>query len=240
MYAVWPDYSEGLPRVVISWSPDRGLTWSDPKPVAPRKIEGSQQFQAAVAVNRDGVVGVTWYDSREAPSEFAFHQYFAASFDGGETFTDAQRVSGALSRPLGSGNLLPTPTTFSGTQGELRVALLSAASRWVNGGDYMGLTASADGHFHPVLGGRAVWNLPGLHRRSPSRVRRTCGTTGAKWHADGRNGVRNGGARFVYDSTLGTEGVLPPGGVSGAILWRFRLIEPIRIPNLHAYVSGRR
>ena len=32
----------------------------------------------------------------------------------------------------------------------MRVALLSAASRWVNGGDYMGLTASADGHFHPV------------------------------------------------------------------------------------------
>ena len=33
-YAVWPDYSEGLPRVVISWSDDRGSTWSDPGPVA--------------------------------------------------------------------------------------------------------------------------------------------------------------------------------------------------------------
>lgn len=53
---------------------------------------------------------------------------------------------------------------------------------------------------------------------------------------DGRSG---GGARFVYDAALGTEGVLPPGGVSGAVLWRLRLVEPIRIPNLHVYVTGR-
>ena len=149
-YAVWPDYSEGLPRVVISWSDDRGSTWSDPGPVASPEAPDVQQFQPAVAVNRDGVLGVSWYDTRQAPSRFAFHQYFAASFDGGETFTSPIQVSGALSEPLGSGNLTPTPLTFSGTEGELRVALISAASRWVNGGDYMGLTTSADGHFHPV------------------------------------------------------------------------------------------
>ncbi|MXX70301.1 MAG: hypothetical protein F4Y73_00270 [Gemmatimonadetes bacterium] len=53
------------------------------------------------------------------------------------------------------------------------------------------------------------------------------------------NGARGPGARFVYDEALGTEGVLPPGGVSGAMLWRFRLAEPIRVPNLHVYVTGR-
>ena len=107
-YAVWPDYSEGLPRVVIAWTDDRGSTWSEPRQVAPTGGESAQQFQPAVAVNGDGVAGVTWYDTREAGSEFAFHQYFAASFDGGETFTVPHRVSGALSRPMGSGNLLPS------------------------------------------------------------------------------------------------------------------------------------
>ena len=55
----------------------------------------------------------------------------------------------------------------------------------------------------------------------------------------GTYGLGGGGARFVYNDALGTEGVLPPGGVSGAMLWRFRLAEPIRIPNLHVYVAGR-
>lgn len=312
VYAVWPDFSGGLPRVVLAWTDDRGSSWSGPRQVAPSGVEGAQQFQAAVAVNGDGVLGVTWYDTRDAPSEFAFHQYFAASFDGGTSFTAPERVSSALSRPMGSGNLLPTPATFSGPDGELRVALLSAASRWVNGGDYMGLTASADGHFHPVwadarsgsyqvytaevrieegvaaagaaagqaaVGGPAVGepvdvtgrielvNDPGAYDAEtgvldlwirlknvsaapiagPIEVEiRKFGSgmddTFAEFapeilNAD--NGLGGGGARFVYDDALGTEGVLPPGGVSGAMLWRFRLAEPIRVPNLHVYVTGR-
>ncbi len=303
VYAVWPDYSEGPPRIVLAWTDDRGSSWSEPRQVAPTGVEGTQQFQAAVAVNGDGVLGVTWYDTREAASEFAFHQYFAASFDGGESFTASHRVSSALSRPMGSGNLLPTPTTFSGPEGELRVGLLSAASRWVNGGDYMGLTASADGRFHPVwadarsgtyqvytaeiriedgadatiaaaagepvdvTGRIELVNDPGAYDAEtgvldlwirlknnsaapiadPIEVEiRKFGSgmddTFAEFapevlNAD--NGVGGGGARFVYDAALGTEGVLPPGGVSGAVLWRLRLVEPIRIPNLHVYVTGR-
>ena len=127
-YAMWPDYSEGPPRVVVSSSDDRGTTWSEPRKVAPAGARTTEQFQPAIAVNRDGIVGVTWYDTRDAPAgEFAFHEYFAASLDGGETFTEPHRVSSALSRPVSSGNL-----------------------RWQNGGDYMGLAVSADGHFHPV------------------------------------------------------------------------------------------
>jgi len=307
VYAVWPDYAEGLPRVVLAWTDDRGTTWSGPTQVAPGGVEGAQQFQAAVAVNGDGVLGVTWYDTRGAPSEFAFHQYFAASFDGGESFTAPERVSSAISRPMGSGNLLPAPATFSGPAGELRVALLSAASRWVSGGDYMGLTASVDGHFHPVwadarsgtyqvytaevrveegvavgeaaagpaamgepvdvTGRIELVNDPGAYDAEtgvldlwirlknasaapiagPIEVEiRKFGSgmddTFAEFapevlNAD--NGIGGGGARFVYDDALGTEGVLLPGGVSGAMLWRFRLAEPIRVPNLHVYVTGR-
>ncbi len=303
-YAVWPDYAGGPPRVVISWSDDRGSTWSDPRPVAPHGVPGAEQFQPAVAVNNDGVLGVTWYDTRDAPSgEFAFHEYFAASFDGGETFTEPHRVSSALSRPMGSGNLLPTPTAFNGPDGELRVGLLSAASRWVNGGDYMGLTTTADGHFHPIWadsrsGTYQVYTArvriehgdapgPAVHAGEPIdvtgrielvndpgrydaetgvldlwiRLKNVSATpiagpieveirkfgsgmddTFAEFapeilNAD--NGLPGDGARFVYREALGTEGVLDPDGVSGAILWRMRLADPIRIPNLHVYATGR-
>ena len=262
----------------------------------------SSSFQPAVAVNRDGVLGVSWYDTRHAPSRFAFHQYFAASFDGGETFTSPIQVSGALSEPLGSGNLVPAPVTFSGTEGELRVALISAASRWVNGGDYMGLTTSSDGHFHPVWadarsGAYQVYtaairivdgppappatvgepvditarielvNDPGSYDADTGvadfwiRLRNVSATPVAGpieveirkfgsgmgdmfselapevLNAD--NGLRGNGAVFRYDEVLGSDGVLPHGGVSGAVLWRLKLAEPIRIPNLHLYITGR-
>ena len=301
-YAVWASYSEGLPRIVISWTDDRGSTWSDPRPVAPPGSPQVQQFQPAVAVNGDGVLGVSWYDTRHAPSRFAFHQYFTASFDGGETFSAPHRVSGALSEPLGPGNLVPAPVTFSGLDGELRVALISAASRWVNGGDYMGLTTSADGHFHPVWadarsGTYQVYtarvrivdeppalpavlgepmdvtesielvNDPGnydaetgvaelwIRLRNGSatplagpievEIRKFGSGMGEMFselapevlNAD--NGVRGPGARFRYDEVLGSDGILPPGGVSGAVLWRLKLAEPIRIPNLHLYITAR-
>ena len=301
-YAVWSDYSEGLPRTVISWSDDRGSTWRDPRPVAPAEAPDVQQFQPAVAVNVDGVLGISWYDTRHAPSRFAFHQYFAASLDGGETFTVPHRVSGALSEPLGSGNLVPAPITFSGPEGELRVALISAASRWVNGGDYMGLTTSADGRFHPVwadarsgtyqvytaevrieegppapaaavgepmdITGRIeLVNDPGSYDAETGvadlwiRLRNTSATPVAGpieveirrfgsgmgdafrelapevLNAD--NGLRGGGAVFRYDEALGSTGVLPAGGVTGAIRWRLKLLEPIRIPDLHLYITAR-
>lgn len=53
------------------------------------------------------------------------------------------------------------------------------------------------------------------------------------------NGLSGEGAIFRYDEVLGSEGVLPPNGVSGAIRWRLRLVEPIRIPDLHLYITAR-
>ncbi|MDQ6828673.1 MAG: glycoside hydrolase, partial [Gemmatimonadota bacterium] len=136
IYVVWTDFARGAPQVLIAWSSDRGQTWSVPKTVA-APVLGAKQFQCAVAVNRDGIVGVTWYDTHGESSELAFHEYFAASLDGGVTFTAPVRVSSALSHARGSGNLTRAATTFSGLAGEMRVAFISAASRWLAGGDYM-------------------------------------------------------------------------------------------------------
>jgi hypothetical protein len=50
-----------------------------------------------VAVNRDGVVGVAWYDRRDNPDNLGWWVRFRASRDGGETFLPSARVSEAPS-----------------------------------------------------------------------------------------------------------------------------------------------
>jgi hypothetical protein len=59
-----------------------------------------------VAVNGDGVVGVAWYDRREDPTRRCWKKYFAASLDGGETFTPNVPLSSAPSCP--SEDMAPT------------------------------------------------------------------------------------------------------------------------------------
>ena len=96
---------------------------------------------ATVAVNRDGVVGVLWYDRREASDNLDYPARFAASFDGGLTFSPSVRVSAAPNDPK--------------TQRDGQAFV-------VTGGDTAGLTAAADGRFHAVwidnrLGLQQVW-----------------------------------------------------------------------------------
>lgn len=309
IYCVWTDFSRGAPRVLISWSIDRGQTWSAPKTVAQPSADSTKQFQAAVAVNRDGILGVTWYDTRGATSGLAFHELFAASLDGGATFTEPARVSSAISIARGSGNLLLSPSSFTGLAGEMRVSFISAASRWLAGGDYMGLTTDASGDFHPVWAdarsgsyqlhtarvrvvresSRAVtaapndtarlgaptditrridlvsdpghydaatqelelWvrikNVSGQAIRGPIRLEvRKFGSGMGEMNADAApeilsssNGMKGAGAVFTYEEALGSDGVLPPGGVSGAILWRLKLRDAERVPDFHVYITGR-
>ena len=170
-YAVWPDYSKGLPRVVISWSDDRGSTWSDPGPVAPPEAPDVQQFQPAVAVNRDGVLGVSWYDTRQAPSRFAFHQNFAASFDGGETFTSPHPG-------LGSALRAPGVRQSGAHPGDLQRNGRRTAGRADLRGFALGEWWRLHGPHHvvrralpPGVGRRAVGRLSGVHGGGTDRGR---------------------------------------------------------------------
>ena len=83
----------------------------------------------SVAVNGEGVVGVTWYERRKEAGGECQHVYFTASLDGGKTFLPEVRVSSAPSCPA-------TPRNGR------------AGTRWPAGGDYSGLVAAADGTFH--------------------------------------------------------------------------------------------
>ncbi len=148
IYAAWTDFEGDRYRLVFTWSADRGKTWSTPKPLDPGAPPYASQFQPMVAVNPDGVLGAYWYDTDGFPGRDRFEISFTASLDGGQTFLPKVRVSSATSSPFGSGNLRPGPF-LSAERGLVTASFVSGMSRWPAGGDYIGMTASDDGVFHP-------------------------------------------------------------------------------------------
>jgi hypothetical protein len=129
IYAVWADVRSGRTEILSSYSADRGDTWSAPVVVnddAPRTGGGPDHFMPVVAVNRDGVAGVMWYDRRDHADNLGFTARFSASMDGGVTWLPSVNVSEAPH----------IPKSQSGFD--------------LSGGDTAGLAAAADGRFHAL------------------------------------------------------------------------------------------
>ena len=126
LYAVWSDARTAGNRVMFSASWDRGLSWSRPSPLREPDATGppkSDGFIPVIAVNRDGVVGVLWYDSRDHTGEgHGWHVRFQISPDGGATWLPSVRVSSE-------------PSTFR--SGKIPYVA-----------ETIGLAAGADGSFH--------------------------------------------------------------------------------------------
>jgi BNR repeat-like domain len=120
--------------IQIRYSDDAGETWSDPvRADHPGNITPYARTPA-INVNRDGVVGVAWYDGRTDPStikgSFRCHEiYFTASLDGGKTFLPEVKISTQKSCPAEPKNV-------------------ATALRFPAGGEYMGLDTVRDGSFH--------------------------------------------------------------------------------------------
>jgi hypothetical protein len=147
VYVVWTDTKLGPARLHFAVSGDRGQHWSSPRPVDPAVPREAEQFQPAIAVNQEGVVGVEWFDTRNARHGESFEVYFSASLDGGATFLPATRVSSAPSVPANAENLKPFAMPQQ-EQDSLSLYFLSPLNRWSGGGDYIGLAADAHGRFH--------------------------------------------------------------------------------------------
>ncbi len=108
----------------------KGDYWSDATPIElPESLQGTRR-DPHIAVNKDGIVAISWLDSRDNPTG-CFSPYIAFSSDGGASFTKPQRV----------GNELSCANEKAGKH-------VSESGRWSWGGDYFGLTAAADGRFH--------------------------------------------------------------------------------------------
>ena len=148
LYMAWTAHRSGKYRIEFSSSSDRGNTWTKPKFVDDVPAASASQYQPVLTVNKQGIVGITWFDTRASKDGSLYDEYFSASIDGGATFLAPVRVSSESSFPLGAGNLRLIPTGWL-AKNELRVTFLNAANRWGAGGDYMGLTADSNGVFRP-------------------------------------------------------------------------------------------
>ncbi len=130
IYTVWPDARhDRRTQILISYSKDKGSTWAAPRVVSDDSTAHSEagranNFMPAVAVNRGGVVGISWYDRRDNPDNIGYWVRFSASLDGGETWLPSARVSTA--------------------------SHVASDDTRKNSGDTAGLAAGADGVFHPV------------------------------------------------------------------------------------------
>jgi len=132
LYAVWLDAGNGSYQVMAAASPDGGATWS--RPVRVNDNDGaSNQSTPAIAVDGEGVVGVSWNDRRADPTDLCYQPYFAASADGGASFSPNVEVSQELTCPAGS-HAEGTP--------------LDSDYRYLNGGDTQGIVGLPEGGFH--------------------------------------------------------------------------------------------
>jgi hypothetical protein len=140
LYVVWAEEQESGLRVLFSCSKDRGTSWSKPVPLSeqPEAKAGEKTYEAlipAVAVNKAGVVAVFWYDRRNLPPDGnGWNVRLRASLDGGETWLPSVQVNEVTSAKAGLASL----------------------------GHTLGLTADANGAFHPLwidnrTGIRQVW-----------------------------------------------------------------------------------
>jgi hypothetical protein len=104
IYMTWP--SADRPRqhgilnrchVSLAYSSDDGKTWSSPVTIHERgdasAQSGPNQYQPTVAVNKNGVVALTWYDTRENPAANVHKPRAAFSFDGGVSFSTSVPIS---------------------------------------------------------------------------------------------------------------------------------------------------
>jgi hypothetical protein len=320
IYVAWADSRLGSYRILFSYSSDRGNTWSSPTLVDGNVPASTKQYQPGIAINNQGVVGVTWFSTQNSNDGKEYDEYFTASVNGGSSFLPAQRVSSESSLPNGPGNLIPDPDVWK-YKGGLRIILLSASNRWGNGGDYIGLTTDISGLFHPFWPdsrtGTFQIHTAGVRVEVPLKVTNAKDNRNREENTEipskgqsrkqtrmkadlldsvqlifdpgdydvstqtlkipvrlknisdqtiygpvtlevvgfgsgtgdelkefvpeilnADNGKRGVGAIFKYSELLGYSMSLESGSVSGALVWKFKLLDPTKIPDLQLHVSG--
>jgi hypothetical protein len=171
MYVVYTENVDDHLQIRLSYSPDKGKTWSTPRIMNddpnPRPSGGPDHILPAVAVNNNGVVLVTWHDRREFVDGTGWRIRATASLDGGDTWLPSVPVSekphSIASRavdaygPFGAqrATRAGAPITFAVNPDGFLVAA----------GHTTGLVADASGTFYPVwvdnrTGTSQLWSAP--------------------------------------------------------------------------------
>jgi len=148
IYALWLHYEvkSKSQQIMLSYSTDRGRSWRSPRTIAPFSKNNAQQYLPMAVVNGKGVLGIFWFEAYP-PNHETYDCFFSASVDGGLTFFPPRRVTSQSSEPDSSGNRMITQ--IGGIRKKSDKRFFSAYSRWRRAGEYTGLTADADGVFHP-------------------------------------------------------------------------------------------
>lgn len=151
IYFVATDYDPTIDRYVVRvwYTADFGKTWGTA--VASDAPRGDVA-NPAIAINRDGIVAVTWNDRRDDPQGRCWRLYAALSLDGSEHFLPAQRLSPAATCTNGPRNWDTNGSAFNSDQSGQYLAHFSSTAfiptRFPMGGDTQGLAADATGVFH--------------------------------------------------------------------------------------------
>lgn len=75
-------------NVYFCKSNDGGASWSEPSMINSSEADIKQDcYYPSIAVNKNGVIVITWYDRTEDPDNLNANYYISYSFDGGDTFT---------------------------------------------------------------------------------------------------------------------------------------------------------
>ncbi len=99
VYVVWSDFRTGRLRIMLSYSSDKGKTWSPEQVISDDRaaqdplINGPDDVTPTVAVNKAGVVAVQWYDRRDFPNNIGWDIRMRVSMDGGETWSPSVQVN---------------------------------------------------------------------------------------------------------------------------------------------------
>jgi len=133
----WTDLAgNGTSDIFVSYSDDKGSTWSLPKPATDQLPFAVDRFNHWESIDpTNGVVNISFYDTRNDTTGFRYmtDTYLSRSSDGGATFAPNIRVSTASSNEHDCDGLFPCSSINYGNQQ----------------GDYEGLVAFG-GIAHPV------------------------------------------------------------------------------------------
>ena len=143
LYVVWSDFRTNRLEIMFSYSSDKGKTWSTPvtisddRPAPDALRNGPDNIVPTVAVNKDGVVAVTWHDRRDFADNLGWNVRFRASLDGGETWLPSVKVN---EKPSAFGGNEPW-VAASGGGGGAAAAGRSPADSSRSGGRIISLNA---------------------------------------------------------------------------------------------------
>jgi len=155
LYVAWHDSGPELEEGFVSYSSDHGKTWSSPLRIGSRE---NDVFQTTLAVNKQGVVGLIWYEG--VPGAYGYAVRFAASTDGGQSWLTPVAVSQRAPTNRGEKWMM-----LGKAAGKDPVTVRIFRYLWQSSGDTAGLTADSHGTFHAFwidnhTGIGQVWTAP--------------------------------------------------------------------------------